>query len=334
MAGEGGNGIQGYPGSSRQRPALCRSGSRSPPAWRERSGASLTGVYVVDIPSAEFFYGAAMPLAAGGAERVVDQIRAEAIAAAGPVEAAFRDLLRRDGLDGGWRLVEGNLPATVALHARYADLTVLGQANPYEHRDGLGHDAVAVATVMGSGRPVLAVPFAGDFPTLGQRVLVAWNASREAARAVNDALPLLQRGHRRHRAGGQPERGINGHGDVPAADIALHLARHGVHAEAAHTVANDIPDGEALLSYAADISADLIVSRRLRPLACPRTGVRRRHPHPADRDDRPGLPVALTGPPLRGGPKPLPPRGSQNLSRGAGEVETRSVEGEGDRVAP
>ena len=94
-----------------------------------RAGAQLTGVYVVDIPSAEFFYGAAMPLAAGGVERVVDQIRAEALAAAAPVEAAFNDLLRREGLEGAWRLVEGNMPATVALHARYADLAVLGQAN-------------------------------------------------------------------------------------------------------------------------------------------------------------------------------------------------------------
>jgi nucleotide-binding universal stress UspA family protein len=225
----------------------------------QRSGAQLTGVYVVDIPSAEFFYGAAMPLAAGGAERVVDQVRAEAIAAAAPVEAAFREVLRRDGLQGGWRLVEGNLPAMLALHARYADLTVLGQANPYEHGDGLSSDAVVVATVMESGRPVLAVPFAGDFPTLGKRVLVAWNASREAARAVNDALPLLREAETVTVLAVNPRRGINGHGDVPAADIALHLARHGVHAEAAHTVAKDIPDGEALLSYAADISADLIV---------------------------------------------------------------------------
>ncbi len=229
-------------------------------ALARRFGAQLTGVYVVDIPSAEFFYGAAMPLAAGGAERVVDQIRAEAIAAAEPIELAFRETLRREGLDGGWRLVEGNLPATVALHARYADLTVLGQANPYEQRDGLGHDAVAVATVMASGRPVLAVPFAGEFPTLGERVLVAWNASREAARAVNDALPLLREASAVTVLAVNPRRGINGHGDVPAADMALHLARHGVRAEAAHTVANDIPDGEALLSYAADIGADLIVS--------------------------------------------------------------------------
>ncbi|HVC59558.1 MAG TPA: universal stress protein [Acetobacteraceae bacterium] len=226
-----------------------------------RAGAHLTGVYVVDIPSAEFFYGAAMPLAAGGAERVVDQMRADAVAAAAPVEAGFRELLRREGVEGGWRLVEGNLPATVALHARYADLTVLGQANPYEHRDGLGRGlgAVVVATLMEAGRPVLAVPFAGDFPTLGERVLVAWNASREAARAVNDALPLLREAASVTVLAVNPRRGINGHGDVPAADIALHLARHGVRAEAAHTVATDIPDGEALLSYAADIGADLIV---------------------------------------------------------------------------
>ena len=47
---------------------------------------------------------------------------------------------------------------------------------------------------------------------------------------------------------------------MPAADIALHLARHGLKAEAAHTVAKDISDGEALLSYAADLGADLIVA--------------------------------------------------------------------------
>jgi nucleotide-binding universal stress UspA family protein len=225
-----------------------------------RFDAHLTGVYVVDIPSAEFFYGAAMPLGAGGAEQLVDQIRADAVAAAEPVEAGFRELLRREGLDGGWRLVEGSLPATVALHARYADLTVLGQADPSQHFDRHDHEAAAVATVMGSGRPVLAVPFVGDFPILGQRVLVAWNASREAARAVNDALPLLREASVVTVLAVNPRRGIGGHGDVPAADIALHLARHGVKAEAAHTVANDIPDGEALLSYAADIGADLIVA--------------------------------------------------------------------------
>ena len=113
---------------------------------------------------------------------------------------------------------------------------------------------------MTSGRPVLAVPYAGDFPVVGERVLVAWNASREAARAVNDALPLLAQAKMVTVLAVNPRFGIRGHGDVPAADIALHLARHGVKAEAAHTASGDIADSQALLSYAADISADLIVA--------------------------------------------------------------------------
>ena len=56
------------------------------------------------------------------------------------------------------------------------------------------------------------------------------------------------------------KRGIEGHGEVPGADICLHLARHGVKAEAAHTIAKDITEGDALLSYAADLGVDLIVA--------------------------------------------------------------------------
>ncbi len=229
-------------------------------ALARRFNASLTGVQAIDLPSAEFFYGAALPLVAGGLDRAVDEMRARAVAVAAPVEAEFRERLRLDGLDGGYRLVEGNPPATVALHARYADLTVLGQVNPYVPHEGVGWDATVVTTVMSSGRPVLVVPFAGEFSGVGDRVLVAWNASREAARAVNDALPILEQASMVTVLAVNPRHGIGGHGDVPAADIALHLARHRVRAEAAHTVAKDIPDGEALLSYAADIGADLIVA--------------------------------------------------------------------------
>jgi nucleotide-binding universal stress UspA family protein len=94
---------------------------------------------------------------------------------------------------------------------------------------------------------------------VGHDVLVGWNATAEAARALNDALPILRRAHKVTVLSINPRRGIRGDGDVPAADIALHLARHGIAAEAAHTVATDIPEGDALLSYAADIGADLLV---------------------------------------------------------------------------
>ena len=219
--------------------------------------AHLTGLHVIDIPSANYFYGAAMPFVPTNPEEIVERIRAEAVEAAKPVEAAFRECLRRNGIEGEWRLVEGPPPATVALHGRYMDLTIVGQPNREQPQDA---DAVLVTTVMTSGRPVLAVPFVGEFPTIGERVLVAWNASREAARALNDALPLLLNARQVTILAINPQRGVGGHGDVPAADIALHLARHGLKAEAAHTVARDIADGEALLSYAADIGADLIIA--------------------------------------------------------------------------
>jgi nucleotide-binding universal stress UspA family protein len=220
-------------------------------------GAHLTGLHVIDIPPTHYFYGAAMPFVPANPEEIVTRIRAEATEAAAPVEAAFRDCLRRNSIEGEWRLAEGTPPAMVALHARYADLSVVGQPDRDQPQDA---DPVTVTAVMTSGRPVLAVPFAGAFPTLGERVLIAWNASREAARAVNDALPLLVGAKQVTVLAINPPRGVGGLGDVPAADIALHLARHGLKAEAAHTVARDISEGEALLSYAADLGADLIVA--------------------------------------------------------------------------
>lgn len=219
--------------------------------------AHLTGLHVIDVPSANYFYGAAMPFVPTNPEEIVDRIRAETVEAAKPIEASFRECLRRNGIEGEWRQVEGLPHSTVALHARYADLCIVGQPDRENPRDA---DAVTVSTIMTSGRPVLAVPFAGEFPTIGERVLVAWNASREAARALNDALPLLMNAKQVTVLAINPQRGVGGQGNVPAADIALHLARHGLKTEAAHTVAKDIADGETLLSYAADIGADLIVA--------------------------------------------------------------------------
>jgi len=225
-----------------------------------RHGAHLTGLYAADIPNAEFFYGATLPFASGGPDEVVRRMRADAAEASASTEAGFRDRIRQNDVRGEWRFVEGHVPATVALHARYADLTVVGQPDPYDSRQDSNRDATVVTPLMSSGRPVLIVPYAGDFEAIGTQVLVAWNASREAARAINDALPLLEFAKKVTILAVNPRHGVAGHGDVPAADIALHLARHGVKAEAAHTVANDIPDGEALLSYAADIGADMIVA--------------------------------------------------------------------------
>ena len=173
-------------------------------------------------------------------------------------KADFEERMRKAGIAAEWREVEGESAKMAALHARYADLMVVGQNDPDELLPVSDLD-LPERVVLESARPVLMVPYAGRFPTLGQRVLVAWNASPQATRAVNDALPLLTRAGKVTIMAVNPAGGSRGHGEVPGADIALHLARHGVKAEATHVYADDIAVGDMILSRAADFGADLIV---------------------------------------------------------------------------
>lgn len=225
-------------------------------ALARRYGAHLTGLFVVEIPESAFLYGTTMPYGIAAPDLVADT-RAELMERAKPVEARFRDVAARNGLESEWRMAEGVTASVLAQHAHYSDLVVVGQ--PESGDGGHGHEVVAT-TLMSGGRPVLVVPWAGEFTDIGSRVLVAWNASKEATRAVHDAMPLLEQAKAVTVLAINPRNGIGDEGELPAADIALHLARHGVKAEAAHTVTQDISEGDALLSYAADASADLIVA--------------------------------------------------------------------------
>jgi nucleotide-binding universal stress UspA family protein len=237
-----------------------------------KHGAHLTGLCVIDLPPPDVFYG--FPSAfmdVQRAEDVIARLREARLEEVAVTEGKFRKRLRVDGLSGEWRVVEGDTAEVLALHGRYADMTIVGQRDPALASVSRSSD-LSVSTLMGTGRPLLVVPFAGTFDRVGENVLIGWNATAEAARAVNEAIPLMQTANKVTVLSINPRRGIGGDGDVPAADMALHLARHGIRAEAAHTVANDIGEGDALLSYAADIGADLLVCgmyghSRLRELA-------------------------------------------------------------------
>ncbi len=156
-----------------------------------------------------------------------------------------------------WRAVEGELASTLDESARYTDLVVLGQYHPQDVSDT--NQGLAARLVLSAGRPCLVIPYIGTQETLGQHVLVAWNARREAVRAVNDALPILQKAESVIVLAVNPPTGEAGEGDIPSADISHHLARHGVKAEARSTIAPDIDVGNLLLSNATDLGADLIV---------------------------------------------------------------------------
>jgi nucleotide-binding universal stress UspA family protein len=221
----------------------------------ERFSAHLAGLY--PIPSPE------LPRRAGYAdlaalEPVYHEWRARALEQAEQTREAFERAAALRGVASEWRGAAEGWEADPALHARYADLTILGQRDPDDDEMALTRPRPERVT-LASGRPILVVPYAGKFATVGRCVLVAWNASREAARAVADAMPLLARAEAVTVLVVDPQAGPDGHGDLPGADIARHLARHGVKTQIERTVSAEVPIGEVLLSRIADLGADLLV---------------------------------------------------------------------------
>jgi nucleotide-binding universal stress UspA family protein len=170
--------------------------------------------------------------------------------------ARFESTVKTAGLQRAeWRVADGARADAVALHARYADLVVINQTDPQSPDATHFGDSILLAV----GRPVLLVPYAGEASQFGRNVLVCWNASREAARAVTDALPFLKMADKVTVLSVDGAWSVSGHGASPGSDAALHLARHGVKAVVAQTVSDSVEVGSVLLSRAFDLQADLIV---------------------------------------------------------------------------
>src|SRR3954466_12701587 len=175
------------------------------------------------------------------------------------LETAFRERLRLSGVQGDWRVSGGKVSETVVRQTRYADLIILGQADPNHPPPASGRHLVE-DVLLTSGRPTLVIPYVGSFETIGTRVLVAWNNSREAARAVHDALPLLAKATSVTIMAVSPGRRVPAADEASTADLIDHLARHGISANAERTVAADMSIPNVLLSYAPELSADLLVA--------------------------------------------------------------------------
>lgn len=175
---------------------------------------------------------------------------------------AFRQQVEQLGVLSHEDRIEMGYPADVMPRAaRYCDLAVVTQTDPGDDDNVLRTPHLAQDVLLQSGRPLLVLPYAGEW-TDGPpaRVLVGWNASREAARAIQDAMPLLCEATNVEVAVFETPEDVDlKHGDVPGADIGLWLARHGVKVDVKY-VATGVAAGEALLSRAADMSADLIVA--------------------------------------------------------------------------
>jgi nucleotide-binding universal stress UspA family protein len=152
------------------------------------------------------------------------------------------------------RLVDDEAGAGICLQARYADLVVIGQNDPDELSPVVMPDFPEYV-VLNSGRPVLAVPHAGNCDTIGKSVLIAWDASMQATHAVTGAIPLLRRAQLVLVACFNQETRPS---PSSTSDIATYLGRHGIKVEVMQKKTAQ-RTGEALLSAAAETESDLIV---------------------------------------------------------------------------
>jgi nucleotide-binding universal stress UspA family protein len=159
-----------------------------------------------------------------------------------------------------WRQIRAShydIASIVDLHGRSVDLIVSGQSDPtgdiYQPAD------VTEDVMMEAGRPSLIVPSNWVPGDLGKRVVVAWNESREATRAVFDALPVLKAASSVWVISVNPPHGHRADPDLPGSEIATSLARHGVKCDATTSVARNIGVTDDLLARVAEHKADLLV---------------------------------------------------------------------------
>lgn len=187
---------------------------------------------------------------------IIDAWRAERVQAAEKARDTFEQNARRAGIQTDSRVISSSTPGAadiISTIARSYDLAILPQSEP---DDDVTETLAIEATLFGSGRPVLAVPYIQKTGLKLDRVIVCWDGSRGSARAVGDALPLLKRAKTidvvtvEHKESRKELRG---------AQIAEHLARHKLRVDLKPIVAPDSDAASVVLSYAADSAADLIV---------------------------------------------------------------------------
>lgn len=169
----------------------------------------------------------------------------------------FSEQTRRAGVAAEPVTVSASLAGAGDQFARIArrfDLAIVGQADP----DSAGSDDIlAETTLFESGRPVIMVPYIQKGPLKLDNVMLCWDGSRAAARAIGDAMPLLTKAGRVEVVIVTNERGKDD--EIEGVDIAQHLARHGLKVEVHRIGGGGIDVADALLSHAADSGADFIV---------------------------------------------------------------------------
>ena len=216
-----------------------------------RHNAHLAGLYVVEVPVLPSYADAQIP------NEILEAQRAALFSRATACEQEFNSIANQHAIKSEWRCVQDRRIDALLLHARYTDLLVLGQADADDPE--CVSRGLADRLVLESGRPVLLIPAAGGGDVIGENVIVAWSTRREAVRALSDAMPLLESARKVTVVTVNAETEDPENAGLPAADIALHLARHGIETQTKSLYSAPAAVGQVLLDTARDASADLLV---------------------------------------------------------------------------
>ncbi|HTU56507.1 MAG TPA: universal stress protein [Acetobacteraceae bacterium] len=220
-----------------------------------RCGAHLIGIhaladYLEEHPAASFALGAE---AVSGviAEKAADE-RNESRG----VRHRLQAIVQKHGISGEIRIIRGERgDDDLVAAARCCDLIVLGYPDP----PGLPKTWPADRLLMENGGPMLIVPTRAKAGTIGRNIVVAWNASREARRAVREAMPLLSAADSVTVLVVDPESSGHKFHEGPGVDLARYLARHGVQARISRLETHGSSVAEAILSATEAQAADLVV---------------------------------------------------------------------------
>jgi nucleotide-binding universal stress UspA family protein len=172
-------------------------------------------------------------------------------------KSRFDEAVRQAGLSSESAIIEAEPAEVASVFARIArrfDMSVVTQAEPNKP---IVDELIVEGVLFESGRPVLVVPYVQKTGLTLNRAMVCWDGSRNAARALSDALPLLARTENVDVVTIIGERGKSD--ELPGADIAQHLARHGLKVELRRVALGETDVANSLLSLAADLSADFLV---------------------------------------------------------------------------
>jgi len=186
---------------------------------------------------------------------IIDAVRQAGRKNAASAKALLERVNGNYNVEISWREVDGDIVDTLCGYAHCADVAVLGQYNPNDPSDA--NPGVIEHVLIEAGRPCLVVPYIRDSYDIMSTVLVAWNGTRESARAVKDALPIMRMAKLVEVLWVNPKQEPD---ENNGENVCTYLSRHGINVKLSRMHNEEIPTGDTLLSHAADISAELIVT--------------------------------------------------------------------------